>query len=356
MYKYDKRFWLSSHEQDEGIMNLKTQRKYPTTLTALIEADHFDDLVGYTDLSLQNAKVSQLPTLYKERFEHVRDNNDYLELWWGGGFDSTNIMKVSQKIGKPVDSITMFCKGDPWEHSTGANSELGVNIGHVDRYLDQFPQTKINLLDIDTMWEKEKAKNRDYHEWCSAGGYGMFEDIARLSADDLILERNKQQGTILTGKGYGGVVFNKKLATWSYYTESLSMNYPGAYSERLPITRFYHDANIIRSTAESAREWYYKSGMNDSGDLWMTTEKWDHDANTRYPDFDDVILHCGKGDAWQDNPKFAFLFANMNSGDYSEYWQFVKWLDSRLKPHMFENPKGWLGNTLRSVMPPVIDF
>ena len=88
----------------------------------------------------------------------------------------------------------------------------------------------------------------------------------------------------------------------------------------------------------------------------MTTEKWDHDANTRYPDFDDVILHCGKGDDWQDNPKYAYLFANIDSGDYREYWQFVKWLDSRLKPNMFEKSKGWLGNTLRSVLPPVIDF
>lgn len=357
MHHYDKKFWLSSHEQTEGILNCKTQRRYPTTLTALVEAEHIDDLVGYTDLDLNDARVSSLPMLYQDRFEHLRDNNDYLELCWGGGYDSTNILKVSQKMGKPVDAITMYCRGDPWLDNTGANSELGANIGHVDSYLDQFPKTKINLLDIDKMWDIEKNKGRDYYTWCSAGGYGMLEDIARLSADDLIEERSNQQGTILTGKGYGGVVFNNKFNTWSYYSESMSINYPGAYSDNLHITRFYHDADIIRSTAESARAWYYRSDIEPEGDLWMTTEKWDHDAHTRYQNFDPPILHCGKSDTWQDNPKFTWLLDDVhNKNTYPEYWQFVEWLDSRLKPHMFEHPKGWFKNTLRTVLPPVIDF
>ena len=361
MYKYDEKSFVSRHEQDEGILNKKTNKKYPNTLTAMIEAEELNDLVGYTDLDISERSSLSIKQLYIDRFEQLRNANNYLELWWGGGYDSTNILEVSIECGQPVDSITMYGKNDPWTHTAGPNTELSANIGYINKYIKKFPKTKINVLDIDEMWHISKNRKNDYHAWACASPYAYLEDMARLSADDLLPERNRQQGTIITGKGYGGVVYNRGLDIWSYYSPCTNINYPGAVSNHLPITRFYHEPKIIRTTAEQARAWFYQY-QPEFDRVWTTTEKWDHE-NIRYPDLRNRITHTGKGDLWITNPKYVHLLDDADSrSTYKEYWDYLDWVDSMLAPEMFAKPSRWLGNELRrvyqlrQVSPPVLDF
>ena len=347
-------YYICRHEQNEGILNKKTNKRYATTLLALTETENFDDLVGYTDLTLPSVPEQELYQLYQDRFEDLRHKNDYLELWWSGGYDSTNILEVSMSCGKPVDAITMYCRGDPFKDNTGANAELNANIWHVNKYLSAFPKTKINLLDIDDMYEIERRNTKDYQRWTWASPYGMLEDIARLSADALMPERHNQQGTIITGKGYGGVVYNQNFDVWSYYCPALDMNYPGAFSEQLPITRFYSEGRIIRKTCGHARQWFYRQ-RPDFEKTWSTTEKSDHDNSIRYPALAGKIMHCGKGDNWQTNQKFSHIFSDDKSV-YWEYWEFIDWLDKKLSPGCYTSGTTWVGNMLRQVEPAVIDF
>jgi len=351
---YDRETFICRHEADEGILNTKLQKKYPTTLTAFLEAESFDDLEVYTDLTLSSTSKKPIEQIYMERFADLRKKHDYLELWWGGGYDSTYILYVSMLTEMPVDAVTMYCKGDPRKDPTGINFELSSNWKHLDHYRETFGTAfKINLLDIDHMWDITKTKHHDYDRWCYST-YGMFDDISRMSSDDVLSERNTKQGTIITGKGYGGVVYNKQYDTWSYYTEALNVNYPGATSYKLPITRFYRTPDIIKNTAEKSREWFYKH-RPDFKNTWATTEHWDH-HHTRFPELQGQIKHLGKGD-WQTSPKFKYWVDDKTDRKrYPEYWDFVDWLERKISPEMFIDDSGFMGKGLKEIRPHMIDF
>lgn len=354
---------ISKHESDEGILDRRTNKKYPTALRAMIETESFHDLVGYTSLSLpKDASDEPLLELYKKRLMDLRKENEYLELWWGGGYDSTMILYVSMLTGIEFDNIVMYCNGNPKTYKGGMNYELFSNYRHILHYEDFWDITpgnnigeKIHHLDIFKMWDIVKTQYHDYELWCSAA-YGCLDDISRIAADDLMREsRAGRQGTIITGKGYGGVVYNQDLDTWSYYSESLNMNYPGATSNELPVTRFFRTPEIIRSTAEKARTWFHENKPAFKG-IWATTEEWDH-AHHRYPELLGQIEHLGKDLDWQDHPKTAGWRSDIDTKQrFPEYWNFVDWLDTKIPKDCFRQQSTFADRGIENPEPHVIDF
>ena len=342
------------HEANEGILNTALNKRYPTTLSAFLEADRFNDLVGYTDLTLGAVPSRSLEQLYMDRFEQLRRENDYLELWWGGGYDSTYILYISLQMEMPFDAITMYCRGDPRKYGKDLNYELAENYRHVYNYNTTFDdRVRINYLDVDHMWKLTRDRHHDYKKWCYSS-YGMWEDVARISADDVLADRNHQQGTIVTGKGYGGVVYNKQYDRWSYYTECLNINYPGATSYKLPVTRFYNTPEIIRATAERSRQWFLDN-RPEFKDLWVTTESWDHE-HVRHRELQGQIKHFGKGD-WQTLPKFKYWVDDKTDRErYPEYWDFVDWLEREISAEMFVDDTGFMGKGLKQIRPHMINF
>lgn len=350
---------ICRHESDEGILNRSTGKRYPTALRAMLETESLQDLVAYDSIVLpESAPKKTLLELYKERFLQLRRDNEYLELWWGGGYDSTMILYASAMVGEPVDAIVMYCNGDPRHDKSGMNWELNANYRHLYHY-DEVWTSDIKIprhtIDIFKMWDIVKTKYHDYELWCSSS-YGCLDDISRIAADDLLREhRAGRQGTIITGKGYGGVVYDDRYDKWSYYSEALAMNYPGATSNELKVTRFFRTPEIIRATAEQARTWFYKNRPEVDG-TWATTEPWDHD-NHRYPELFGQIEHLGKSLSWQDHPKTAGWMSDMKTRErFPEYWKFCDWLDANIPKNCFRQQSTFADRGIENPEPHVINF
>ena len=89
---------------EEGILDTRSGKKYATAIMAMLECEHFEDLKVYTDFKPQVIKPQRsLSDLYKERITSLREKYDYIELSWGGGHDSTMILKASEQAGCAID-------------------------------------------------------------------------------------------------------------------------------------------------------------------------------------------------------------------------------------------------------------
>ena len=356
------------NEWPEGVFDHRTKKKYPTTLTALLDCQHFDDLELYTGFQVkQSVPDKSLEELYKDRMRALRSKYDYLELSWGGGHDSTMILKVSEQTGCPLDVISMQCFGDPREDDSRFNSEISKNLHHVLSYVEKFPQTKIVFLDINETYKATVEHYLDNKMWCRMTTMGMLDDICRISADRFIPQRNNKNGAVLTGQGWKPVLYNKHYGTWSLYQQQDMVNQLGSISFLVPTIRFYETAEIMIKVGDDIRKKYKTSDqdyldradVSQNANVWIGNNEWIHEE-IMYTELKGEIFHDGKDPKfhipWQDEPRFEWFCKNQNAKTmYKEYFEWVEFLDKNIHPScMLEG--GILKGGLKNVKPMMIDF
>ena len=345
------------HESQEGILNKRTKEKYPTVLTAALEADSIKDLTCYSNFKIEKNEISQsLDSLYEDRLKMLREKYDYLEMYWGGGHDSTNMLQVSINTGIPFDSITMFCHGTPNTVDSPQNYELRSNFGFVQHYVEKFPKVKLNFLDLDLCYSKTVTMDHDYYEWAVVGELRLM--MGEMAHDLLVPERRTHKAAVVSGKGWHGVVYNRKYDIWSLYHPSGQINHGGADSRHADVIRFYEDPRIIKKIGSSTREHFYKNKPMYS-DTWVTSTTWLH-HNILYPELKGKIVHSGNDEeygGWQRHPKHAWFITDKGvTTKYKEYWKWLAWLDQNIKKELLINPESMAVGNIKPITPVIIDF
>ena len=346
------------HESQEGILNKRTKEKYPTMLTAVLEARTIEELSGYSNFQIEKNSVSQsLDSLYEDRLKLLREKYDYLEMCWGGGFDSTKMLQVSIDTGIPFDSITMYCHGTPQTIDSPYNYDLRNNFKFVQHYVEKFPEVKINFLDAEDMYSIAVETKQHNNEWALASN-GRLNDINHVSCDLLVPERKTSKSAVVTGKGWHGVIYNGKYDMWSLYHHIDDINHGGARSEHADVIRFYEDPRITKKIGSSTREHFYKNKPMYK-DTWATGTKWLQN-NIMYPDLKGKIVHSGQDEAcggWQHHPKHAWFITDKGvTTKYNEYWKWLAWLDQNIKKELLINTESMAVGNIKPITPVIIDF
>lgn len=354
----------NAHGFAEGILNLSTGKRYPTSTSAMLECEHIDDLQVYTDFKKQHpSPTATLRQLYKDRILKLREQYDYVELSWGGGHDSTMILKVAEEANCQIDVISMQVNGDPGIHRTGFNAEISENLHHVESYVSLFPHTKIRYLDIDECYSKTIEQHHDHALWCRLTTMEMLDDICRIGADHFVPERQVTNGVIITGQGWKNAIYNTTHDTWSLYLGDSEVNQLGSISFHLPTVRFYETHDLMIKVGEEIRNWYTvathedRSQVNITGNdhLWTTNNEWVHEQ-IMYKGLD--IFHDSKSKdwllPWQEQSKHAFMLEQ--NGKYKEYYQWIAMLDKKMHTSCFLGNGGILGDGRKYVPAAMIDF
>lgn len=353
----------------EGVRNNKTGKKYPTALSAMLECEQFNDLEIYTEFTTtKEVSRSTLEELYTQRAKKLRAEHDYLELSWGGGHDSTMILKAFDMSGCSLDAISMQCLGDPRHNSSGFNSEIANNLHHVMDYKQRHPKTQVHFLDIDEAYRHTIDSAHDYKKWCYLTTIPMLDDICRIVSDIQVPDRkNKKNGALITGQGYKNAIYNKPLDTWSLYMVEHEVNQMGSVSFHIPTIRFYETDEIMLKVGDDIRQWYNSNTdadrkktniMND--DLWSANVEWVHDE-IMYKSLKGKIYHDGKDPnyilKWQDEPRFEWFARDPSATKkYKEYFDWIDFLNSNIHPSCMIGKGGILGDGLRTIRACVIDF
>jgi len=355
---------------EEGILDTKSGKKYATAIMAMLECEHFEDLKVYTDFKPQVIKPQQsLSDLYKERITSLREKYDYIELSWGGGHDSTMILKASEQAGCAIDTITMQVYGDPKTQMAGFNSEISHNLHHVDSYLRRFPGTNVRYLDIDESYKHTITHHHDHQLWCRLTTMEMLDDVCRIGTDHLVPERNTDNGAIISGQGWKNVIHNREHGTWSMFFPDTEINQLGGISLKLPTVRFYETGEIMTKVANDIRDRYESmeeqdvSRLNITGDknLWVVNNEWVHEE-IMYTELKGEIFHEGKSTEWveppwQESPRFSWWIKNPNARHlYKEYYQWISMLNQKVHPSCLQGNGGILVDGRKNITAAVIDF
>jgi hypothetical protein len=91
-----------------------------------------------------------LKKLYRQRAEQIRNQYDYIVIWYSGGADSTNVLKSFVDNNIHIDEIAQF-HAEQGEH--GWNSYLNLEVAHVavpqtKKLLERLPNTKHRMVDF----------------------------------------------------------------------------------------------------------------------------------------------------------------------------------------------------------------
>lgn len=352
----------------EGVLDKRTGKEYLTSTLAMLECNHFDDLEIFSHFRIATSPSRKtLGEMYIDRMKQLRKKYEYLELSWGGGHDSTMILKASEQADCPLDMITMQTLGDPEQVSTGFNSEIHHNLHHVLSYVKRFPNTKVRYLDIDECYQRVVKHRHDHNLWNSLTTVQMLDDICRIGTDYLVPERAETQGAILTGQGWKNALYNSEHDTWSLYLADSETNQRGAISFHLPTVRFFETHDIMHKVGDKTRTWYlnaqasHRKSINimNSSKIWTVNNEWIHEQ-IMYPELEGKIFHDGKSlneiIPWQAQPRFSFWMNGKTNGKYKEYFDWIETLDKKIHHSCFNGSGGILGDGLRYVKSYMVDF
>jgi hypothetical protein len=268
---YNQSDFSCRHDSQEGIINKKTNKKYPTTLTAALEAESVDDLASYSTFLPHKEEVRQsFDELCADRLKSLREKYDYLELYWGGGYDSTKMLEVSTKTGIHFDSISMFCHGTPATVDSLQNYELRKNFQFIEHYTEKFPKVKLNFLELDQCYSETVAMEQDYHEWAVTGELRLM--MGEMAHDLLVPERKTPRSAVVSGKGWHGYVYNSKYDIWSLYHSAIDINHGGAGSRHADVIRFYEDPRIVKKIGSDVMDYFYRHRPIYK-DTWIPEDK-----------------------------------------------------------------------------------
>ena len=362
-----------SYPFPEGIVNQRTGKRYATTISAMLECSHFNDLKIYTEFTKQGPAPSvSLTQLYQDRITALRKQYDYVELSWGGGHDSTMILKAAEQANCQIDLISMQVDGDPRTHRSKFNSEMSENLHYVESYVKLFPQTKVRYLDIDECYIKTIEQHHDHALWCRLTTMEMLHDVCRLGTDHFVPERQVSNGVILSGQGWKNAIYNAfappsssecAFGSWSLYLADTEINQLGAISFHLPTVRFYETHDIMIKIGEEIRNWYNNASDQErlhvniarNQLLWTPNNEWVHEE-IMYKGLD--IFHDSKSKdwvlPWQEQTRFAHY--TKENDKYKEYYQWISMLNKKVHPSCFIGKGGILGDGRKNLPAAVIDF
>jgi hypothetical protein len=354
----------------EGVVDKRTNKRYANSILALLECENHADLELFTEIRPpESISPKTIEELYRERMIELRETHDYLELSWGGGHDSTMLLKVAEQTGISFDSISVQCFGDPTKETSGFNSELSHNYHHVADYLNKSPRTEIFFVDIKDSYKEVIEHHNDYNLWNRATAEGMMDDICRIATDTFVTTRGKStNGAIITGTGYKNILFNKEHNTWSIYQSHDDVGHPGSTSFNTAVVRFFETPDIVFKVADDTRNWYKNASDQErdesnihSGDkIWAANTEWMHEE-ILYKVLKGKIFHDTKNNygaivPWQNVGRFTWYSKNPSAtGTYSEYYKYINWLNQNLHPTGLGRG-GVLGEGIRPIKPITIDF
>ena len=98
----------------------------------------------------QQEPAESLEELYRQRAQHIRDQYDYLVLFYSGGADSTNVLQTFLKNDIKLDEIAQFysLEGDGGNKDANFNSEVTrVAIPWSQQIVQQHPYIKHRVID-----------------------------------------------------------------------------------------------------------------------------------------------------------------------------------------------------------------
>tara|TARA_R110000803_G_scaffold193557_1_gene256520 strand:- start:3570 stop:4679 length:1110 start_codon:yes stop_codon:yes gene_type:complete len=352
----------------EGVLDQRSGKEYLTSTSAMLECNHFDDLKIFSQFRITTPPSHKtLGEMYIDRMKQLRKKYDYLELSWGGGHDSTMILKASEQADCPLDMITMQTHGNPEHVSTGFNSEIHHNLHYVLDYVKRFPDTKVRYLDIDECYQEVVKHHHDHDLWNSLTTQEMLDDICRISTDYFVPERIGTMGAILTGQGWKNALYNSEHDIWSLYLADSETNQRGAISFHVPTVRFFETHDIMHKVGDTTRTWYHdapassRDSVNITGSdkIWTVNNEWIHEQ-IMYPELKGKIFHDGKSlddiIPWQEQPRFSFWMNGKAREKYKEYFEWIKTLDKNIHPSCFNGDGGVLGDGRKYVRSCMVDF
>jgi hypothetical protein len=123
-----------------------------------------EEVFGAYDWSQEPAE--SLTELYRRRAQQLRDNYDYLVLFYSGGADSTNILQAFIKNDIKLDEIAQFysLEGDRGNEDSNFNSEVTrVAIPWSTKIVEEYPHMVHRVIDqsrlIDEIYDLPEIKN-----------------------------------------------------------------------------------------------------------------------------------------------------------------------------------------------------
>lgn len=97
--------------------------------------------------------TESLDELYRQRAQQIRDNYDYIVVWYSGGADSWCVLNSFIKNDIKVDEIAHFCsyEADNNKHSVLNEEIFYTAIPKTQEILEKYPDTKQRVVDISQM-------------------------------------------------------------------------------------------------------------------------------------------------------------------------------------------------------------
>lgn len=147
----------------------KTYSKLDAILKQELTGDfptwHFNDAV-FAAFDWTQEPQESLPELYRQRAQQIRDEYDYLVLFYSGGADSTNILQTFLNNDIKLDEIAQFysLEGDKGDADANFNAEVvKVAIPWSLKIVDQHQYIKHRVIDqsqlIEQIYEQPEIRH-----------------------------------------------------------------------------------------------------------------------------------------------------------------------------------------------------
>jgi hypothetical protein len=363
-----KEYFFYRHDLDQTIYNKLTGSEYPSALFAVLKGERIEDLKlkWFDDLKFDwtiNENLN-LEYLYAERLKSLRQQYEHLELWWSGGYDSSNILETSIDSNISVDSIVVAGFKDVWSYKIPANQEQYENKKHIDRYLKKFPNTKLYFFDF------EKAipyANFNNDKWLWAACTPCNHNLLTCYADEFLEHRKQYKTLSIFGAGEYRPMYNRKYNVWSFYKTGLDINNPaGHYSKFATNCCFNDDPRIIRQQVHTQKD---QMDINKNDDIYSIKEKMKLNGKEEvfFYDNDNVVIpthlyrrkkiyknsleisHLGNDDEYINalsHPKQKWFYDQQRLNIFQEYWKFCDWANSIIPTQYLNDHRGYEWNYL----------
>lgn len=123
-----------------------------------------DEIFGSYDWTRE--PTESLQELYRMRAQQIRDNYDYVVIWYSGGADSHNVLNSFLQHGIHVDEIatTHYAEADRDGNGYWTAEVEATALPDLQEIKKQFPETFINYADW-TRYVPQIYQNESRHQW-----------------------------------------------------------------------------------------------------------------------------------------------------------------------------------------------
>ena len=123
-----------------------------------------DEIFGSYDWTQE--PTESLQELYRQRAQQIRDNYDYVVIWYSGGADSHNVLNSFLQHGIHVDEIatTHYAEADRDGNGYWTAEVEATALPDLQEIKKQFPETFINYADW-TRYVPQIYQNQSRHQW-----------------------------------------------------------------------------------------------------------------------------------------------------------------------------------------------